>query len=295
MKIDAHDYFSKPTLAPDPPKRQGKVRDVYDLGDRLLLVATDRISAFDWVLPDGIPDKGRRPDRPERVLVRALNVPNHLISTDIDDAGLDLSARRARCTRGPLDDRPQGRTSSPSSAWSGAISRAAAGTSTAPRGRSAAAPCRRAGRERPDRADVHARPPRPRAGTTRTSRSTRWPARSAEEVAETLQSMSWRFIGTAADHASSRGLILADTKFEWGFDERDRRAAAGGRGADARQLALLADGTRIGPAVRSRRSTSSSSATGSKRPAGTRRARRRAARRRRGPRPAPSTSRPTRS
>ena len=41
------------------PRRQGKVRDVYDLGDRLLLVATDRISAFDWVMPNGIPDKGR--------------------------------------------------------------------------------------------------------------------------------------------------------------------------------------------------------------------------------------------
>ena len=41
------------------PRRQGKVRDVYDLGDRLVIVATDRISAFDWVLPTGIPDKGR--------------------------------------------------------------------------------------------------------------------------------------------------------------------------------------------------------------------------------------------
>jgi phosphoribosylaminoimidazole-succinocarboxamide synthase len=41
------------------PRRQGKVRDVYDLGDRLLLVATDRISAFDCVMPNGIPDKGR--------------------------------------------------------------------------------------------------------------------------------------------------------------------------------------------------------------------------------------------
>ena len=41
------------------PRRRGKVRDVYDLGDRLLIVATDRISAFDWVLPTGIPDKGR--------------------------------------------------------------------------------------------------------------------------------------------------------------------------------------------------------------------------------------------
>ena len=41
------------------PVRRGKVRDVYDLGDRLLLVATDRISAFDWVMPNGIPEKGR--------------------------------------------------------------------------------------------------------------------------------------------------------------------------------------------------------------------------------------------
>src|ERR1700760_3718526 len=41
------------------PVRRGKVRDVYDLGDVLLVVATDRISAFDCVMPNGIPDKGR--------------------------------------------------------------------------------------------------------------------------------------------------------------------------------------------------------------------------------------------
>ena len=41
------------------PQRQGKVRDIFDLGDRLLLVATDRISAFDYVLGSGIPDKGK--------------------------------------------------------------------------------------------------------------------------------------------------------------------------------------------------------------------------------------------
>ena len=39
------------------PVRRGKVRDVYDFGDRLLMVASDRISAFDWILPTGIPDK----------------------------------------------------------------------------------------------------------------------------------------------------------------------------------------------------------------------------------------------
>ena len=47
------------TNLPIGTKRQGKVRDIYDLGDRLLLVATDRISAFDCVMPNGIPDKGR--------------------------------------------------------------------------------------------------------------------------------------------------------------------------------------------------------------------------------------------
>ena len=47
------------THLPGLPRRQGKVRDVYDLGHRILLVATDRISAFDCVMPNGIPDKGR--------------------------------------------------------------------------------------------------------------------------------------------------------------------------------------------------------------------------------------------
>ena len=44
---------------PGYPRRQGKVRDVYDLGDRLVIVASDRLSAFDWVMPTPIPDKGR--------------------------------------------------------------------------------------------------------------------------------------------------------------------------------------------------------------------------------------------
>src|SRR2546428_2947823 len=47
------------TLAARRPDRQGKVRDIYDFGDRLLIVATDRISAFDYVLGSGIPDKGK--------------------------------------------------------------------------------------------------------------------------------------------------------------------------------------------------------------------------------------------
>jgi phosphoribosylaminoimidazole-succinocarboxamide synthase len=65
------------------PVRRGKVRDVYDLGDRLLLVATDRISAFDWVMPNGIPDKGRILTQLSAFWFELLGVPNHVISQDL--------------------------------------------------------------------------------------------------------------------------------------------------------------------------------------------------------------------
>src|SRR5258707_15162969 len=76
----------------DRPVRRGKVRDVYDLGDRLLLVATDRISAFDWVLPTGIPDKGRVLTGLSEFWFKIQDpiILNHLVSTDIDRAGLEL-------------------------------------------------------------------------------------------------------------------------------------------------------------------------------------------------------------
>lgn len=61
---------------------EGKVRDLYDFGDRLLFVATDRISAFDWVLPTGIPDKGRVLTQLSDFWFRRLDVPNHLLSLD---------------------------------------------------------------------------------------------------------------------------------------------------------------------------------------------------------------------
>lgn len=70
------------------PVRRGKVRDIYDLGDCLLLVSTDRISAFDWVLPSGIPDKGRVLTQLSRFWFELLDVPNHLISCDVEDFDL---------------------------------------------------------------------------------------------------------------------------------------------------------------------------------------------------------------
>jgi len=69
-----------------PPKR-GKVRDIYDLGDSLLIVATDRISAFDVVLPNAIPEKGRVLTQISKYWFSKTEkiVRNHLISTDVKD------------------------------------------------------------------------------------------------------------------------------------------------------------------------------------------------------------------
>ena len=68
---------------PGVPCRRGKVRDVYDLGDRLVLVATDRISAFDHILPTGIPDKGRILTALTLFWLDRLGVENHLLSADL--------------------------------------------------------------------------------------------------------------------------------------------------------------------------------------------------------------------
>lgn len=68
-------------------KGRGKVRDIYDLGDRLLIVATDRMSAFDVVMPNPIPDKGRILTQLSKFwfdLTREI-VPNHVISTEVKD------------------------------------------------------------------------------------------------------------------------------------------------------------------------------------------------------------------
>ena len=68
-------------------KGRGKVRDIYDLGDRLLIVATDRISAFDVVMPNPIPDKGRILTQLSGFwfnLTKGI-VPNHILSIEVED------------------------------------------------------------------------------------------------------------------------------------------------------------------------------------------------------------------
>jgi phosphoribosylaminoimidazole-succinocarboxamide synthase len=75
---------------------RGKVRDIYEAGENLLFIATDRISAFDCILPNGIPDKGRVLTQMSLFWFEYLKdvVRNHLITADVDDYPDDLQVHR---------------------------------------------------------------------------------------------------------------------------------------------------------------------------------------------------------
>lgn len=75
---------NEPLIEEFPLFSRGKVRDMYDLGDALLMVASDRISAYDVVLPTPIPEKGAILNRISAFWFEKLGVPNHLITYDVD-------------------------------------------------------------------------------------------------------------------------------------------------------------------------------------------------------------------
>lgn len=75
---------------PGIQSKSGKVRDVYDLGDKLLMVVTDRISAFDVILPCGVPDKGKVLNQLSLFWMDFLGVKNHLITANVDEYPAEL-------------------------------------------------------------------------------------------------------------------------------------------------------------------------------------------------------------
>jgi len=77
---------------PGVPVRRGKVRDVFDFGDRLLFVASDRISAFDYILPNGIPRKGEVLTRLSLFWFARLGVQHHFLSSDLSTLPLPVEA-----------------------------------------------------------------------------------------------------------------------------------------------------------------------------------------------------------
>ena len=83
MKYDKNHALLECSI-PGLPSKSGKVRDVFDLGDKLLMVVSDRISAYDVILPCGVPDKGKVLNMLSLFWLDFLGVSNHLITADVD-------------------------------------------------------------------------------------------------------------------------------------------------------------------------------------------------------------------
>jgi phosphoribosylaminoimidazole-succinocarboxamide synthase len=206
-------------LAGLPPPRRGKVRDVYDLGDTLLLVASDRLSAYDHVLRPAIPGKGKVLTQLSNFWFELLagTVPNHLLATEPADfpaalrphaALLDGRAVLVRKTavvpfecvaRGYLagsgfrEYRQNGRVCGiPLPPGLQLASHLPAPIFT---------PATKATEGHDENVDLAA-----------------MAAVTGEGVAEALRRLTLQLYGEGAGWAAARGLILADTKFEMGYD-----------------------------------------------------------------------------
>ena len=164
--------------------RRGKVRDVYDLGEHLLIVATDRISAFDYILGSGIPDKGKVLTQLSAFWFDRIGdlVPHHLVSIDVDDFPAvtrphrDVLRGRSMLVRKtePLPVECVARGFLSGSGWKDYQQTGAVCGIALP-----------AGLRESDRlpaADFHARRPRPSPATTRTSAKPRPAPSSARDL-----------------------------------------------------------------------------------------------------------------
>ena len=202
------------------PDYAGKVRDIYELGDSLLIVATDRVSAYDVVLGEGIPGKGRVLTQISRFWFETLRdlVPNHYLSTDVSSfpapfsqhpallEGRSMLVRRAKrydvecVVRGYL-------------AGSGWKEYQASGEVC--------------GIKLPPGLKLSSKLPEPiftpatkaQEGHDENIPFERMADIVGGETARKLREVSIAIYNAAAKHAASRGFILADTKFEFG--ERD--------------------------------------------------------------------------
>jgi phosphoribosylaminoimidazole-succinocarboxamide synthase len=197
------------------PVRRGKVRDVYDLGDRLLIVSTDRISAFDWILPTGIPDKGRVLTQMSLFWFDRLGEPNHLISADMAQAPLpdgvdrDLVAGRGMLVRKaevvPIECVVRGYLAG--SGWKEyRQSATVCGLPLPP------------GLRESDRLAEPIFTPATKAesGHDENISFSQMSAQVGADVASELRRRSLEVYRRGSDYARQRGILLADTKFEWG-------------------------------------------------------------------------------
>ena len=204
-----------------PLLARGKVRDIYFLGERLLIVATDRISAFDVVMPNGIPDKGRVLTQMSLFwfdLIKDL-VEHHLITAEVSDypagllpysdvlAGRSMLVKRARVA--PVECVIRGYLAG--SGWKDYQQTGAICGVSLP-----------AGLRESEQLPEPIFTPATKAVSGHDENIT--PERAMELVGEEdyrqLESLSLAIYRKAADYALARGIIIADTKFEFGWHEK---------------------------------------------------------------------------
>jgi phosphoribosylaminoimidazole-succinocarboxamide synthase len=222
------------TQIPGLPKpKRGKVRDIYELGDKLLIVATDRISAFDVVLPNGIPDKGRVLTQLSLYWFERTRhlVSNHLISAEIDviaeavtSAGGQVDAQVREMLDGrsmlvvkakpyPIECVVRGYLAG--SLWKEYVQ--AGGREKPVTLHGIALP---AGLRESDRLQEPIFTPATKAASGHDENiSLEQAERMVGAVARELARLSMQIYRFARDEAVQKGIIIADTKFEFG--ERD--------------------------------------------------------------------------
>lgn len=206
------------TNVPGFPVRRGKVRDVYDLGERLLIVASDRLSAFDVVMPNGIPHKGRVLTRLSEFWFGLLGgIPNHLVEVIEGkappgfEAHLGELAGRAMLVRkvriAPIECVVRGYLAG--SGWKEYQQQGTVCGIKLP-----------AGLRQCDQLPEPIFTPSTKAevGHDENISFERCAGIVGAEVAGQLRDRSLEVYRKAAEYARGQGLIIADTKFEWGFD-----------------------------------------------------------------------------
>jgi phosphoribosylaminoimidazole-succinocarboxamide synthase len=201
------------------PDAQGKVRDIFDLGDRLLIVATDRISAFDVVLPDPIPYKGEVLTKISLFWFDHLKdvVPNHLVSADVRDLpeqyagyadalkGRMMLVRKAEVF--PVECIVRGYLAG--SGWKEYQEHGTVCGQKLP-----------AGLAESDRLPEPVFTPSTKAAIGEHDENISFERMCeiiGEDHATRLRDVSLELYARAAEHARSRGIIIADTKFEFGL------------------------------------------------------------------------------
>src|SRR6185503_20685125 len=196
----------------------GKVRDIYDVDDRLLMIATDRISAFDYVLASGIPDKGKVLTQLSAFWFEQTRhiVPNHVISTDVAQYPLECRADAAmlagrsmlvrRTNPIPIECVARGYLSG--SGWKDYVATGAVCGVKLP-----------GGLRESDRLPQPIFTPATKATTGHDINISETDAAGIVGTAllERLKSLTMALYSAGAAHAERCGILLADTKFEFGL------------------------------------------------------------------------------